>query len=52
MAITTAADYAKLGTVQTSPDTTDFSTMKLAYITIVMNQLKTQLMLVTHHPVY
>ena len=51
MAITTAAEYAKLGTTQ-EPVTPDYSQVKLAYIDMVINMVKTQTMLVTQHPLF
>lgn len=52
MAITTAAEYARLGQPSQSTGDPDLSKVKLAYITISINQLKTQLMLLQQHPLY
>jgi NADPH-dependent 7-cyano-7-deazaguanine reductase QueF len=52
MAITTAAEYAASLNTTPSTGTPDWNTVKLAYIDMIINQLKTQTMLVTQHPLF
>ena len=50
--ITTAAQYAQLGQKSENTEPPDFSKVKLGYITMVINQIKTQLILVEQHQLY
>jgi hypothetical protein len=49
--ITTAAEYAALNTTSATIPA-DWSTVRLAYIDMLISQFKTQTMLVTQHPLF